>query len=78
MYYLLSKAINILANKINVEPHAGESKLIKRLQLNYIMETLWMVLPISVLHQTNLSQFPLAIDAANFPMTCLPWCTRGH
>jgi len=46
----------VLANKIDIEPHVGESELIERLQLNYVMETPWMVLPISALHLTNLDQ----------------------
>jgi ADP-ribosylation factor-like protein 8 len=46
----------VLANKIDITPHVGESELIERLQLNYVMETPWMVLPISALHVTNIDQ----------------------
>lgn len=46
----------VLANKIDIHPHVGESELIERLQLNYVMETPWMVLPISALHVTNIDQ----------------------
>jgi Arf/Sar family protein len=46
----------VLANKIDIEPHVGESELIERLQLNYVMETPWMVLPISALQVTNMDQ----------------------
>jgi len=46
----------VLANKIDIVPHVGESELIERLQLNYVMETPWMVLPISALQVTNIDQ----------------------
>ena len=46
----------VLANKIDISPHVGESELIEKLQLNYVMETPWMVLPISALHCTNIDQ----------------------
>ena len=46
----------VLANKIDIQPHVGESELIEHLQLNYVMETPWMVLPISALHCTNIDQ----------------------
>ena len=46
----------ILANKIDIQPHVGEAELIERLQLNYVMETPWMVLPISALKCTNIDQ----------------------
>ena len=51
-----STPLLVLANKIDLEPHVGESDLIERLQLNYVMETPWMVLPISALHMTNMDQ----------------------
>mmetsp|Transcript_39555 Transcript_39555/g.45059 ORF Transcript_39555/g.45059 Transcript_39555/m.45059 type:complete len:178 (+) Transcript_39555:154-687(+) len=46
----------VLANKIDLNPHVGESELIERLQLNYVMETPWIVLPISALKITNIDQ----------------------
>lgn len=46
----------VLANKIDIQPHVGEAELIERLQLNYVMETPWMVLPISALKCTNIDQ----------------------
>jgi ADP-ribosylation factor-like protein 8 len=51
-----STPLLILANKIDIVPHVGESELIDKLQLNYVMETPWMVLPISALHITNMDQ----------------------
>jgi len=46
----------VLANKIDIPEHAGEQELIEKLQLNYVLETPWMVLPISALHVTNIDQ----------------------
>ncbi len=46
----------VCANKIDLHPHVGESELIDKLQLNYVMETPWMVLPISALQCTNIEQ----------------------
>tara|TARA_B110001450_G_C17571069_1_gene460800 strand:- start:84 stop:260 length:177 start_codon:yes stop_codon:yes gene_type:complete len=46
----------ICANKIDLQPHVGEAELIDKLQLNYVMETPWMVLPISALKCTNIEQ----------------------
>jgi len=51
-----STPLLICANKIDVQPHCGEAELIERLQLNYVVETPWMVLPISALHVTNVDQ----------------------
>mmetsp|Transcript_20569 Transcript_20569/g.41180 ORF Transcript_20569/g.41180 Transcript_20569/m.41180 type:complete len:117 (-) Transcript_20569:518-868(-) len=51
-----STPLLVLANKIDIIPHVGESELIEKLQLNYVMETPWMVLPISALHVTNIDQ----------------------
>jgi Arf/Sar family protein len=51
-----STPLLVLANKIDIMPHVGETELIERLQLNYVMETPWMVLPISALHCTNIEQ----------------------
>ena len=44
------------SNKIDLHPHVGEAELIDKLQLNYVMETPWMVLPISALKCTNIEQ----------------------
>lgn len=51
-----STPLLVLANKIDIQPHVGETELIERLQLNYVMDTPWMVLPISALHCTNIEQ----------------------
>ncbi|GAX26745.1 hypothetical protein FisN_2Hh305 [Fistulifera solaris] len=46
----------VLANKIDLPDHVGEQELIEALQLNYVMETPWVVLPISALQCTNIDQ----------------------
>ncbi|GKY97434.1 hypothetical protein MPSEU_000701900 [Mayamaea pseudoterrestris] len=46
----------VLANKIDVPEHVGEAELIDKLALNYVMDTPWIVLPISALHVTNIDQ----------------------
>lgn len=46
----------VLANKIDIPNHVTENELIEKLQLNYVMETPWIVLPISALHCTNIDQ----------------------
>lgn len=46
----------VLANKIDIPDHVGETELIEALALNYVMETPWMVLPISALRITNIDQ----------------------
>jgi Arf/Sar family protein len=38
-----STPLLVLANKIDIQPHVSEMELIEQLQLNYVMETLWMV-----------------------------------
>ena len=46
----------VLANKIDLPNHVTENELIEKLQLNYVMETPWIVLPISALQCTNMDQ----------------------
>jgi ADP-ribosylation factor-like protein 8 len=51
-----STPLLVLANKIDIDPHVEETELIERMQLNYVMDTPWMVLPISALECTNIEQ----------------------
>lgn len=51
-----STPLLVLANKIDIEPHVGEAEIIEKLQLNYVMETPWVVLPISALKCLNVDQ----------------------
>eukprot|EP01040_Poterioochromonas_malhamensis_P011205 gene11205-12209_t len=53
----LSKvAILIVANKIDLEPHATEPLLIRELNLDYIVDNPWMIIPCSALRTTNVDE----------------------
>jgi ADP-ribosylation factor-like protein 8 len=53
---LATTPLLVLANKIDLSPRLSEAEVIKELNLDYIAETPWLVLPISALHQTNVDQ----------------------
>lgn len=44
----------IVSNKIDLEPRASESQLIKELNLDYIVDNPWMIIPCSALRTTNI------------------------
>lgn len=48
--------ILVLANKIDVTPHLGETEIIRGLNLDYVVENPWAAIPISALHGTNFDQ----------------------
>ena len=48
--------ILVLANKIDIEPHLSDSDIIKGLNLDYVMENPWVVIPVSSLYGTNFDQ----------------------
>eukprot|EP00830_Metopus_es_P002193 TRINITY_DN1195_c0_g1_i1.p1 TRINITY_DN1195_c0_g1~~TRINITY_DN1195_c0_g1_i1.p1 ORF type:complete len:182 (+),score=22.76 TRINITY_DN1195_c0_g1_i1:47-592(+) len=48
--------ILVLANKIDIEPHVSDSDIIKGLNLDYVMENPWVVIPVSSLYGTNFDQ----------------------
>lgn len=45
-----------LANKIDLEPHITEHDLIRELNLDYIVDNPWLVIPCSALKQMNIDQ----------------------
>ena len=53
---LESTPILIVANKIDLEPHATEQALIKELNLDYIIDNPWMVRPCSALKTVNVHE----------------------
>ena len=53
---LAATPLLVLANKIDLEPHMSESDVIRELNLEYVTENPWLVLPISALKQTNIDQ----------------------
>jgi len=46
----------VLANKLDLGPSISESEMIKELNLDYITESAWMILPISAKVGTNIDQ----------------------
>ena len=46
----------VIANKIDLEPHISEPDLIRDLNLDYITENPWIVIPISALKVVNVDQ----------------------
>jgi Arf/Sar family protein len=46
----------VLANKIDLNPHISEADLIRELNLDYVVDNPWLVIPVSALHTTNVDQ----------------------
>ena len=53
---LATTPLLVLANKIDLEPHMSEPELIRELNLEYIVDNPWLVIPISAIRQTNVDQ----------------------
>mmetsp|Transcript_3520 Transcript_3520/g.9041 ORF Transcript_3520/g.9041 Transcript_3520/m.9041 type:complete len:88 (-) Transcript_3520:392-655(-) len=53
---LASIPLLVLANKIDLFPHLNEPELIRDLNLDYITENPWIVIPVSALKVTNIDQ----------------------
>mmetsp|Transcript_23269 Transcript_23269/g.72883 ORF Transcript_23269/g.72883 Transcript_23269/m.72883 type:complete len:181 (-) Transcript_23269:888-1430(-) len=53
---LATTPLLILANKIDLNPHATEPELIRELNLDYISENPWIVIPVSALKVVNIDQ----------------------
>lgn len=51
---LATTALLIVSNKIDLEPHASEQFLIKELNLDYIVENPWLIIPCSALKTLNI------------------------
>lgn len=49
-------AQQVLANKIDLEPHMAEPELIRELNLDYISDNPWIVIPVSALKVVNIDQ----------------------
>lgn len=45
----------VCANKIDLEPHVSEHELIRELNLDYLMDNPWLVIPCSALRQINVN-----------------------
>ena len=48
--------ILILSNKIDLSPHLSEIEIIKGMNLDYMVDNPWNVIPISAKHGTNIDQ----------------------
>jgi len=46
----------VLANKIDLHPHVSEPELIRELNLDYVSENPWIVIPVSALKNLNIDQ----------------------
>ena len=53
---LATTPLLVLANKIDLEPHISEPELIRELNLDYIVDNPWLVIPISALRLVNIDQ----------------------
>ena len=53
---LATTPLLVLANKIDLEPHISEAELIRELNLDYIVDNPWIVIPISALRVINIDQ----------------------
>ena len=46
----------VLANKMDKEDHMADTEIVERMNLDYIDDHKWKILPISALHGTNMEQ----------------------
>ena len=53
---LATTALLVVANKIDLEPHATETVLIKELNLDYIIDNPWIIIPCSALKTINIGE----------------------
>jgi len=53
---LATTALLVVSNKIDLEPHATEQMLIKELNLDYIVDNPWIIIPCSALKVVNVDQ----------------------
>ena len=67
----------VLANKIDLPEHVGEQELIEELALNYVVETPWMVLPISALRKYHIKLYALVSSVSDLSH-CFHQCKRYY
>eukprot|EP01029_Cantina_marsupialis_P028855 TRINITY_DN778093_c0_g1_i1.p1 TRINITY_DN778093_c0_g1~~TRINITY_DN778093_c0_g1_i1.p1 ORF type:complete len:179 (+),score=35.90 TRINITY_DN778093_c0_g1_i1:54-590(+) len=53
---LSSIPLLVCSNKVDLHPHVSEAELIRELNLDYVTENPWLVIPMSALKQTNIDQ----------------------
>ena len=66
---LATTALLVISNKIDLEPHIGDKELIKELNLDYIVDNPWMIIPCSALKTINVDEIVrwLIKQADNIP-----------
>ena len=66
----------VVANKIDLTPHASEKELINALNLDYIVDNPWIIIPCSALRNTNVDEIIQWLirqaDGKKHPKTGLP------
>ena len=53
---LATTPLLVVANKVDLQPHASEATLIKELNLDYILDNPWVVVPCSALKTINIDE----------------------
>lgn len=53
---LATTPLLVLANKIDLEPHICEPELIRELNLDYVVDNPWLMIPCSALRLVNIDQ----------------------
>lgn len=53
---LATTPILVLANKIDLQPHLSEPQIIEGLNLDYIVDNPWLVIPCSALRSINIER----------------------
>ena len=58
---LATTPLLVLANKVDLEPHISEPELIRELNLDYVTDNPWLVIPISALRVINIDQVRIVL-----------------
>ncbi|CAM9555239.1 unnamed protein product [Phaeothamnion confervicola] len=53
---LASTPLLVLSNKIDLTPHMSEPEIIRELNLDYVVDNPWIVIPVSALKVVNIDQ----------------------
>lgn len=53
---LATTPLLVIANKVDLQPHLAETEIIKGLNLDYVVDNPWIVIPCSALRNTNVDQ----------------------
>lgn len=67
----------MLANKIDLGPKITEQELIKGLNLDYIVDNPWLLVPISAKNGTNIEQVSCLVRAPVESSLCSRLCSQA-